>query len=164
MIRRAFLPRIAVFVVLAASMTLPLDAAPETVRAPRPVPKLEPIAETKLLMEGLAQPNFRGLERSLKDKPADAEAWTFARGQALLIAETGNLLMLRPPKGQGQIVWMQRATELRERASTLARYAGARDHERGKAALVELAGACNRCHVTFRVPVKIGPGGDADAE
>ena len=32
------------------------------------VPRLEAVAETKLLMEGLAQSNFRGLDRLLKDK------------------------------------------------------------------------------------------------
>src|SRR4051794_33113135 len=57
-------------------------------------PKLEPVAETRLLMEGLAHANFRGIERILKEKPAEAQAWTFVRGQALLIAETANLLML----------------------------------------------------------------------
>jgi hypothetical protein len=165
MIRKGRLPRAATLVFLAVGVTLPLDAAPEQVGAPRPVPKLEPVAETRLLMEGLAQANFRGLERSLKDRPADAEAWSFARGQALLIAETGNLLMLRPPKGAGQDVWMQRATELRERAVVLARQAGTRDYERSKSALVDLAGACNRCHGTFRVPVRIGPGaGDRSVE
>ena len=40
------------------------------------------------------------IERLLSQKPADVQSWTFARGQALLIAETGNLLMLRPPKGE----------------------------------------------------------------
>ena len=68
-------------------------------------PKLVPVAETRLLMEGLAHSNFRGLERILKQKPADDKAWTFARGQALLIAETGNLLMLRPPKNAGEAIW-----------------------------------------------------------
>ena len=46
------------------------------------VPKLEPIAETKLLMEGLAHANFRGLDRILAKKPEEAQAWTFGRGQA----------------------------------------------------------------------------------
>src|SRR5439155_9804511 len=63
----------------------------EAARAPKP----EPIADTRLLMEALNQANFRGLERLLKNQPADMDAWTFARGQALVIAETGNLLMLR---------------------------------------------------------------------
>ena len=54
------------------------------------VPKLEPIAETRLLMEGLAHANFRGLERNLLKNPIDDQAWVFARGQALLIAETSS--------------------------------------------------------------------------
>src|SRR5438552_6625772 len=83
-------------------------------------PKLEPVAETRLLMEGLAHANFRGLERLLTTKPADKETWTFARGQALLIAETANLLMLRPPKGNGQPAWFDRAMELRSGAKQLA--------------------------------------------
>src|SRR4051812_28081921 len=66
--------------------------------APKFVPRFEAVAETRLLMEGLAHANYQGLERLLKEKPADADTWGFARGQALLIAETGNLLLLRPPR------------------------------------------------------------------
>ena len=59
-------------------------------------------------MEGLAHANFRGLEKHLTPKPADAQAWIFARGQALLLAETANLLMLRPPKNKGETLWFER--------------------------------------------------------
>ncbi len=128
----------------------------------KPAPKLEAVAETRLLMEGLNQANFRGLERLLKQKPADADAWTFARGQALLIAETGNLLMLRPPKSKGQDTWMEGSAELRDAATVLARAAGNRDYERSRAALGELANSCNRCHQTFRVPVRITPFADGE--
>jgi hypothetical protein len=123
----------------------------------RPRPRLEAVAETKLLMEGLLQSNFRGLDNHLKQRPADVETWAFARGQALLIAETGNLLMLRPPKAAGQDVWMERATELRERATRLAQYAAARDFDRCLPALNDVATTCTRCHQTFRVPVKVAP-------
>jgi hypothetical protein len=128
-------------------------------------PKPEPVAETRLLMEGLNQANYRGLERLLRDKPADVEAWTFARGQALLIAETGNLLMLRPPRGKGQDAWMDHAAELREAATALARTAAKRDLDRSRNAFRDLAGACNRCHQAFRVAVKLAPFAEAaDAE
>jgi hypothetical protein len=116
---------------------------------------LEAVAETKLLMEGLLQANFRGLENHLKQRPADNEAWAFVRGQALLIAEGGNLLMLRPPKNAGQDIWMDRAADLREQATRVAQQAAARDLERCQLALIELAGACTRCHQSFRVPVQI---------
>jgi cytochrome c556 len=129
-------------------------APPATKPAP---PRLEAVAETRLLMEGLAQANFRGLEKMLKDKPADADAWAFTRGQALLIAETGNLLMLRPPRNQGQDTWMDRSTDLRNAAKSLAKASGNRDYEGSRAALGDVANACNRCHQTFRVSVRIVP-------
>lgn len=122
------------------------------------MPKLEPVAETKLLMEGLAHPNFRSLEKLLKQKPAEAQAWTFARGQALLIAETANLLMLRPPKDkQGQAVWFERTMQLRTAANQLAVTLANQEFEKSRTGLVTLANQCNRCHQTFRVPVEIAP-------
>jgi hypothetical protein len=108
-------------------------------------------------MEGLNQANLRGLERLLKQRPADVETWTFARGQALLIAETGNLLMLRPPRNAGETAWMERSAELRDTAVALARTIAVRDYEGSRAALGNVANACNRCHQTFRVPVRLVP-------
>ncbi len=120
-------------------------------------PKLEAIAETRLLMEGLAHTNFRGIERLLREKPAEAQAWTFIRGQSLLIAETANLLMLRPPRNQGQAAWFERAMELRKVASELGRIASTQNYAQSRATFVSLANTCNRCHQTFRVPVEIAP-------
>ena len=120
-------------------------------------PKLQPVAETKLLMDGLAHANFRGLERHLTQKPDDAQAWTFARGQALLLAETGNLLMLRPPRSQGQDRWFERATDLRGKATLLAQELAKRDYLNSRAAFVQVANSCNSCHQTFRVNVEIEP-------
>jgi hypothetical protein len=134
-------------------------AAPGAAQAPvrAPGPRLEPVAETRLLMEGLAQSNFQGLKRLLREKPADLETWTFARGQALLIAETGNLLMIRPPRNSGQTAWLERATDLRTAAASLARNLSRRDYEQSRAGLGEVANACNRCHQGFRVQVRVTP-------
>jgi hypothetical protein len=151
---RSSLLRIGVWSVLAAIFLLAPMAA--TQQPPAKVqPKLEPIAETRLLMEGLAHTNFRGLERLLTQKPTELKAWTFARGQALLIAETANLLMLRPPKSQGQAVWFDRAMELRTNAKELAKTLASQDYDKSKAGLVGLAVTCNRCHQAFRVQVDI---------
>jgi hypothetical protein len=120
-------------------------------------PKLEPIAETKLLMNGLAHANFRGLERTLTEKPSEAQAWVFARGQALLLAETANLLMLRPPKNQGQPVWFERSADLRKQATQLAVTISQRDYAASKTGLQQVAATCNRCHQTFRVDAEITP-------
>ena len=126
--------------------------------AAKPAPKLEPVAETKLLMEALADPNFKGLGKLLAEKPKDDEAWRFARGQALLVAETGNLLMMRPPKDRtAQDTWMARATELREAAAGLARAAGARDYVKSRSGVAQVANACNRCHQAFKVATRVAP-------
>jgi hypothetical protein len=153
---------IAIGLVMAAAgaVTFSIQAAPSgpAVRAlPRTGPKLVPVAETKLIMEGLAQANFRGLEGLLKEKPKDAEGWKFARGQALLIAETGNLLMLRPPRNPGEKAWMDRATQLRTSATQLARSLAARDHEKSRQGLTTVANSCNACHKAFRVKMRIVP-------
>jgi hypothetical protein len=136
-------------------------AVPQTQPTPRAgerfVPRLEAVAETRLLMEGLAQSNFRGLESHLRQKPESLDAWVFARGQALLLAETGNLLLLRPPKNQGRDTWQMRATELRDSATALARTISRRDHEGSRAALATVANACNHCHSTFQVSVRVVP-------
>src|SRR5262249_50067212 len=116
---------LAVFVLAAA------PAVPQTpTRPPRPAPRLEPVAETRLLIDGLTRANFRGLDQQLKEKPAELEAWSFARGRALLIAETANLLMLRPPHNQGQDVWLERCRDLRDAAASLARHAANQDYTR----------------------------------
>jgi len=121
------------------------------------VPRLEPIAETRLIMEGIAHANFRGLERNLAKNPIDDQSWMFARGQSLLIAESANLLMLRPPRNPGEAVWMERSMDLRAQAQILAQHLAKKDLERSKAAMKEVANSCNRCHQSFRVPTEIVP-------
>jgi hypothetical protein len=134
-------------------------AQSQPAKAPaKAAPKLEPVAETKLLMEGLADPNFKGLGKLLAEKPKEDAAWVYARGQAMLIAETGNLLMIRPPKDRAaQDTWMSKAGELREAASGLARAAGARDYVKSRSGLADVANACNHCHQSFKVATRVVP-------
>jgi hypothetical protein len=124
----------------------------------KPTPKLEPVAETKLLMLGMAEPNLRSLGKILHDKPAEAEAWRFARGQALLISEMGNLLMIRPPRTTtGQDIWMTQAVELRSAAANLARLLAAKDYGKSRSALASVANVCNHCHQAFQTPNRVDP-------
>lgn len=149
---------IAVSILGATCLFVPLAQSQSTPPKGKAGYRLEPIADTKLIMEGLASPNLRGLGKVLADKPADAEAWGFARGQALLIAETGNLLLLRPPKsGSGEELWMKYAIELRDAGSALGRAAAAKDYARSRSGLAGLANSCNRCHQAFRVGHRVDP-------
>jgi hypothetical protein len=153
--------RVALLTLLIVTLTTASAQTPRPKTQPKPAPAsplpLQAVAETRLLMEGLALANFRGLDTLLKEKPADAESWAFARGQALLIAETANLLLLRPPRNDGRDPWINRTMDLRNAAISLARNISDRDYAKSKAGLVGLANACNRCHQTFRVDFRIGP-------
>ena len=134
-------------------------AAPADRPPPKVIPKFDAVAETSLLMDGLNDSNYRGLEKLLKQKPTDADSWTYARGQALIIAETGNLLLLRPPRNSGQDAWFLDAMDLRDAAAELARKAGQRDYDGSTAGLRIVAAACNKCHQTFRVSTHVGADG-----
>jgi Cytochrome C' len=145
------------FVCLVLFATAIVPGLGQNTGGPKIVPKLEPVAETRLLMEGLAHANFRGLERNLTKKPIDDQSWVFARGQALLIAETANLLMLRPPKNQGEAAWFERSMAMRGQAMELAGHLAKKDLDRSKAGMLQLAKSCKRCHESFRVQVEIAP-------
>jgi hypothetical protein len=149
------------------AMLLVGPAAPQETPSPsptRPAGRMVPVAEAKLLMVGINQPNFQALEALLRQKPTDPEAWKFARGQALLIAESGNLLLLRPPHNEGRDAWLDRAVALRVAATSVARAASAKDYEGARGAVVELANVCNQCHQTFRVTHRIQPFADVGSE
>ena len=120
-------------------------------------PKMEPVAETLLLMQGINLPNFQGIEKLLKEKPTEADAWKFLRGQALLIAENGNLLMLRPPHNAGEAIWQERAASMRTQATKLANVIAEGNYTRSRAGLIDLASACNDCHASFRVAARVLP-------
>jgi hypothetical protein len=127
---------------------------------PKSAPRLEPVADTKLLMEGLASPNSRALGKLLAARPKEDAAWNFARGQALLLAELGNLLLMRPPPTGAADAWSASAVELRERAAALGRAAAAKDYLQTRASLAAVANACNRCHQSARVKVRVDPFAD----
>ena len=143
--------------VVLASLLVPVAHSQPVPNPGKAAPRPEPVAETKLLMEGLADANLRGLAKLLREKPKEAEAWAFARGQALLIGETGNLLLVRPPRAGGEQAWALHAVEMRAAAVELARAAAAKDYARARAGLAGVANACNHCHNAFRIPVRVDP-------
>jgi hypothetical protein len=149
--------------VLFSLLLIAATASPQAVPQPgaqpstKLQPSLKPVAETRLLMEGLANSNFRGMEKLLKTEPTTPQTWTFLRGQALLIAETANLLMIRPPKGEAQSVWFARAMNLREVATVLAATVAEKDYAKSKAMLGTLAKSCNGCHQTSAWPSRLLP-------
>lgn len=138
---------------LAMSAALALAEPPPAKMLSHPVPLA--IARTSLLMDAINLPGFRWLDHTLRTRPTDDRTWRQIRDHAQLIAENGNLLLLRPPKGKRAGTWLDRATALRLQAVDLSDAADKHHYADTRKALVALAGACTRCHKEFHVAVEV---------
>lgn len=80
--------------------------------------------------------------------PKTAAEWTAVRNAAVLLAESGNLLMM-PPRAQAGPEWMRAARALVDTSEAAMRAADARDRDR----LFEIGGdindACMSCHYHY---------------
>jgi len=148
--RRAFL------VLLAPAVLLAADAPPKGNKIKSELAG-EPVAKTLLLMRGINAPNMDGLASMLRRKPQTPEAWNLIGAQALLIAENGNLLLLRPPRKKGHDNWLELAVRLRTKGKELAEDAEGQDYASCRTDLKELANTCNRCHRAFNVSLRVNP-------
>ena len=119
----------------------------------RPVPLA--IARVKLLMDAINGPGFVQFDQVLRGQPTAAQTWQGISDRAVLMAECGNLLLLRPPRGKQAGTWLDRATELRKDAVELGNAADQHDYAAARKAVVALADSCMHCHQTFHVPVRV---------
>jgi hypothetical protein len=125
--------------------------------APRP----EPVGNVRFLMRNINGPYFRSLETQLRKRPANDEAWAQLRDQALLIAENGNLLMLRRAPSGKKEDWLERDATMRGAALTVSRAADKQDYAGCRARLISLASVCDDCHKAYLVEVRVNPFGDS---
>jgi hypothetical protein len=113
------------------------------------------IAKPKLLMDAINEPAFLWLNQTLRGRPTDNRTWQHLSDEAQLVAENGNLLLLRPPQGKKAGAWLDRATALRLQAVHLNQAADKHDFPAARKALIALTGTCTRCHKQFGVPVDV---------
>ncbi len=79
---------------------------------------------------------------------SDAE-WTVLEGQALLVAESANLLML-PGRARDQKQWMADATLMLEAGAAAVKAAKAKNVEAIAALSDQLMESCTSCHKNYR--------------
>ena len=146
--------RVTLGLLLAAGLLFAADDGPPTDKTlSRPVPVA--VASVRVLMDNLNGPSFQQLDHVLRSQPTAQQTWKGMAVQAVLLAEGGNLLLLRPPRGKQAGTWLDRATELRLRAVDLSQAAEKHDFATARKALKSLGESCMHCHQTFNVPVKV---------
>jgi hypothetical protein len=111
-------------------------------------PAIESVATVKQLMATVVAPASNLItEASARPPAADAE-WGRVANQALLLAETGNLLMIGSRvKDRGE--WLQFSAALRAAAAGAMRAASAHDARGLLQARDVLAQACGQCHAKY---------------
>lgn len=99
-------------------------------------------------MEYAFEPFFHSLKESLAHQPADKKAWKPIKANSLILAENGNLLMLRGPE-EDKAAWNALAAKLREEGKLLYQSAKKRDYELARRHYVNFVTSCNACHEKF---------------
>ena len=122
------------------------SAARETVQAAEQRPIEEDVHE---FMEYINGPVFARLRKLLAEEPKGRPEWRQARGYALVLGETGNLLMIRPPEEDEAAGWKRFSAALRDEGAKLYEATKKRDYKIAREHYIALARQCNTCHNEF---------------
>lgn len=99
-------------------------------------------------MEYVFQPTYLRLKASMAEEPADNQAWKAIKSDSLILAEGGNLLLVRPPEEEADS-WNAHAVAVRELGGELYAAAKAKDYEASRRHYTAMLIQCNRCHDDF---------------
>lgn len=99
-------------------------------------------------MEYMNQPHYLQLKQELASEPANGKAWVKVKSAALVLAEGGNLLMLRKPE-ENAAEWVRYSKDVRDDGSKLYRAGLAKDYKQARMHYEAMLKDCNACHDQF---------------
>ena len=121
-------------------------------------PPFKPVADTKLLMQSVVDPNADVIWDSVKTiitaqgteeiRPRTEAEWTAVRNSAIALAESGNLLMMAPRARNGG-EWMTLSQELVDTSQAAMRAADSRNADRLFTVGGDIYDACSHCHQRY---------------
>jgi Cytochrome C' len=137
--RRSLTCSLLTAVVLAAS--LQAQRAPQT--------GVRTLANVLQLHELLISPASDAVFNASTDPPTDDKGWTAARNQALVLAESSNLLMVGS-RVRDNANWMKMSRALVDAAALAANAAEKKDAKALESATDAITAACMDCHRPYR--------------
>jgi hypothetical protein len=88
------------------------------------------------------------LKQAMASEPADNVRWKAIKSDALILAEGGNLLLVRTPLEDSK-AWNEGSATVRELGGSLYESAKKKDYKSARRNYETLLLNCNRCHTKF---------------
>jgi hypothetical protein len=129
----------------APSLHAEAEAAASSAQQAAPKPVEDDMHE---FMEYVFQPTYLRLKASMAAAPADNAGWKAVKADALVLAEGGNLLLLRKPE-EDAAAWNATSAAVRELGSMLYQAAKQKDYPNARKHYEAMLLKCNRCHDKF---------------
>lgn len=109
------------------------------------VSRFKPVASVTQLMQAMVIPASSALFNVPRDPPADKTEWTEVRHHAIVLAESGNLLLIGD-RAQDSEVWAATSRALAEAGEAALKAAQARDVDTIAEVGNQIIAACESCH------------------
>lgn len=148
--------RTVVGIPVAATLFLGCNSAP-------PPPPFNPVADVKELMQAAIDPMADEIweatgvimtaEGDEQRRPKNDEEWARVKNAALIVAESGNLLMMVPRAKDGDL-WMKRSQELINQGIAAMKAAQAKNVDELFTVGGDLYEACSHCHQEYMDAIK----------
>ena len=104
-----------------------------------------PVASVAEIMQALVVPSSNLLFNVGLEPPADDEGWKGVENNAIVLAESGNLLML-PERAEGREGWIEAARQMAEAGRASLEAARARDTDELIVLGDRILETCSTCH------------------
>lgn len=99
-------------------------------------------------MEYVYQPTYRRLKSAMASAPADNAGWKAIKADSLILAEAGNLTLMRGPEDD-VADWNRFCVQTREHGKSLYTAARKKDFDTAHKSYVAMLKSCNACHDQF---------------
>ena len=117
-------------------------------KPPAAVSAIRPVATVEEIMKTMTIPFSNAVFEAGGDAPKDDKSWEAVRGQAVALAEAGNLLMLGT-RAKDSAAWMKFSRAQVDAAEAAAKAAAAKNADQLSAASDALYETCSGCHKVY---------------
>ena len=99
-------------------------------------------------MEYYFQPTYLRLKAQMAAEPTNNQGWKAVKSDALILAEGGNLLLIRQPEKDAQS-WQELSIQVRGLGGELYQAAKKKDYKSAQQHYKTMLTKCNACHQKF---------------